>query len=283
VKLERGQVAVVTGGACGIGRALAEGFVDAGLKVVVSDIHEPSLTEAQKDISAKGGEVVAVPADVGSLEDVQRLATATLDRFGRVDIICNNAGTVGKNLPLWEFEMVEWEWLLRVNLWGVIHGIRAFVPYLVDQGTGHVVNVASMAGISTVSFNGPYNVSKHAVVAISETLAADCELRAPKVGVTVVCPGPTSTRLAKEGPRPRPARFTPERDVGILPKDNPGTFRHSSATLSTPEEVAAATVRAIEHDRLYVIEHPGSRPRIEKRINGLLSDLQWCAEQWRAE
>jgi NAD(P)-dependent dehydrogenase (short-subunit alcohol dehydrogenase family) len=264
---------VITGGACGIGLALGEAFVKAGLKVVLVDIHEPSLVEAEREIRSTGGDVATARVDVSSREEMDALAAMTLERFGRVDIICNNAGTVGKNLPIWEFEQVEWEWILRVNLWGVINGVAAFVPHLVAQGSGHVVNVSSMAGISTVSFNAPYNTSKQAVVAISETLQADLALRAPDVGVTVVCPGPTETRLAREGPRARPKEFVPKHDVGIRPEDNPGTFRHSSPTMSTSAEVADTTLKAIEAGRLYAIPHPASRGRIELRINALLADL----------
>jgi NAD(P)-dependent dehydrogenase (short-subunit alcohol dehydrogenase family) len=274
MKLEPGQVAVVTGGANGIGFALCEQFAKAGLNVVMSDIDNGSLGDSASRLSSLPGELITVRTDVTSPDDVSQLAERTVAEFGRVDIVCNNAGTVGKNLPVWEFERVEWEWIMAVDFWGVIHGISAFVPLLVAQGSGHVVNTASMAALTTVPLNGPYNAAKHAVMSLSETLAADLRTQhVDGVGVTVVCPGPTRTRLMTEGPGERPERYRPKVDRGVIPQRNPNTFAGSTDHLLEPDGVARQILGAIESGQFLVAPHPGSLPRVEARIRPLISDL----------
>jgi NAD(P)-dependent dehydrogenase (short-subunit alcohol dehydrogenase family) len=273
VKLEAGQVALVTGGAEGIGLGLATAFARRGMNLVLADIDDNALGVARDKVAGLGVDVVACHTNVTDAAQVQRLADTTLERFGRVDVVCNNAGTIGKCLRIWEFERVEWEWILGVDLWGVIHGIAAFVPHLVAQGAGHVVNTASMAGLTTVPLIGPYSAAKHAVVSISETLWADLQLRAPGVGVTVLCPGPTLTRLMSEGARSRPEHLLPREDRGIDPLQNPGTFAHAASRLLSPDEVAAATLTAIEDDVLYLAPHAGALDRIAPRTERILKDL----------
>jgi NAD(P)-dependent dehydrogenase (short-subunit alcohol dehydrogenase family) len=273
MKLEPGQVAVVTGGASGIGFALCEQFAQAGLHVVMSDVDDDSLTVSAGRLADAPGLVLPVRADVTSPEDVGRLAERTLAEFGRVDVVCNNAGTVGKNMPMWEFERVEWEWIMAVDFWGVIHGISAFVPHLVARGHGHVVNTASMAALTTVALNGPYNAAKHAVLSLSETLAADLRTQGVDVGVTVVCPGPTRTRLMTEGPRERPERYRPKADRGVVPQRNPNTFAGSTDHLLEPDGLARQILQAIESGQFLLAPHPGSLPRVEARFRPLIDDL----------
>jgi NAD(P)-dependent dehydrogenase (short-subunit alcohol dehydrogenase family) len=274
MKLEPGQVAVVTGGANGIGFALCEQFAKAGLNVVMSDIDEGSLADSASRLADSPGRVITARADVTSADDVNRLADLTVNHFGRVDVVCNNAGTVGKNLPMWEFERVEWEWIMAVDFWGVIHGISAFVPRLVAQGSGHVVNTASMASLTTVALNGPYNAAKHAVMSLSETLAADLRTQGiDGVGVTVVCPGPTRTRLMTEGPAERPERYRPKVDRGVIPQQNPNTFAGSTDHLLEPDILARQILDAIEMGQFLVAPHPGSLPRVTARFQRLIDDL----------
>ena len=273
MKLEPGQVAVVTGAANGIGFALCEQFAKAGLHVVMSDVDHDSLTVSAGRLADAPGRVLGVRTDVTSPEDVGRLAERTLAEFGRVDIVCNNAGTVGKNMPIWEFERVEWEWIMAVDFWGVIHGISAFVPHLVARGHGHVVNTASMAALTTVALNGPYNAAKHAVLSLSETLAADLRTQGVDVGVTVVCPGPTRTWLMTEGPRERPERYRPKADRGVAPQRNPNTFTGSTDHLLEPDGLAKQILDAIESGQFLLAPHPGSLPRVQARIRPLIDDL----------
>jgi NAD(P)-dependent dehydrogenase (short-subunit alcohol dehydrogenase family) len=267
MQLKSGQVAVITGGGSGIGYALGEEFAKLGLNLVLADIDQEALELAHTSLAPYGIEVKTVPTDVSDEAQVDRLAEVTLTEFGRVDIICNNAGTIGKCMPLWEFERVDWEWILGVDLWGVIHGIRAFVPYLVAQGHGYVINTASMAGLSVVPLNGPYNAAKHAVVSISETLWSDLQQIAPGVGVTVLCPGPTLTRLMTEGGRSRPLHLMPKEDKGVSPLLNPGTFAGSTDQLFSAEQVAQVTLTAVGRDQLYVAPHPGAIDRIDQRVS----------------
>ena len=273
MKLEPEQVAVVTGGASGIGFALCEQFAKAGLHVVMSDIDDSSLAGAARRLAGSPGRVLPARTDVTSAEDVGRLADRTLAEFGRVDVVCNNAGTVGKNMPMWEFERVEWEWIMAVDFWGVIHGISAFVPHLVARGRGHVVNTASMAALTTVALNGPYNAAKHAVLSLSETLAADLGTAGVDVGVTVVCPGPTRTKLMTEGPRERPERYRPKVDRGVAPQRNPNTFAGSTSHLLEPDGLARQILDAIEAGQFLLAPHPGSLPRVQARFQPLIRDL----------
>src|SRR4051794_21276914 len=173
-----GRVAVVTGGASGIGFALASAFAAEGMKVVLGDIEAPALDDAVAKLESSGAEAIGVRTDVSDDASVAALAAAAVDRFGAIHIACNNAGVGGGGLS-WEAPLSTWEWVLGVNMWGVIHGIRAFVPILMEQDEAHIVNTASIAGLAAGPFMGPYNASKHAVVALSETLYHEMALMAP--------------------------------------------------------------------------------------------------------
>lgn len=165
----KGKVAVITGGANGIGRALAERSAKAGMKVVLADIEEAALAHTQKKILAAGATVMAVKTDVSKLTDVETLARKTLDAFGAVHLVCNNAGVFPMPKPLWETTLEDWQWCLGVNLWGVIHGIRTFVPLMLKQNTEcHMINTASVAGLLSLPYISIYHATKHAVVSITE-------------------------------------------------------------------------------------------------------------------
>src|SRR6478672_6631260 len=198
-----GRVAVVTGGASGIGFGLASAFAAEGMKVVLGDIEAPALADAVGKLEATGADVIGVRTDVSNAEQVQTLADAAVDRFGAIHIACNNAG-VGAGGLSWEAPLDTWEWVFGVNLWGVIHGLRSFVPILMQQSQAYVVNTASIAGLVAGPFMAPYNASKHAVVALSETLHHEMAMMAPHVKVSVLCPGWVRTRIA-DSERNRPA------------------------------------------------------------------------------
>src|SRR3954471_7231696 len=209
-----GKVAVVTGGASGIGRAVAERLAGEGMRLVIADVEEAALAETEKAFADKGAEVLAVRTDVSDGAAVDALRDQTLERFGAVHLIHNNAG-VGSGGPIWTLTEADWAWVLGVNLWGVIHGIRAFVPLLVEQGEGHVVNTASMAGLISTPMMAPYNASKHAVVTISETLHYDLQLAGSPVRVSVLCPGVVQTRI-HESHRNRPGGGAAEPEAGAF-------------------------------------------------------------------
>jgi NAD(P)-dependent dehydrogenase (short-subunit alcohol dehydrogenase family) len=245
-----GKVAVVTGGASGIGRALAQRFAAEGMHVVVGDVEKAALDAVVAELSAGGTEVLGVLTDVSDAAQVAALADATVDRFGGVHVVCNNAG-VGAGGTCWEAPLETWEWVLGVNLWGVIHGLRSFVPLLLAQGEGHVVNTASMAGVVAPPFMGPYNASKHAVVAISESLHHELALAAPGVKVSVLCPGWVRTRIA-DSDRNRPERYT-------VADDTLGELREAVRSLieggMPPEGVADKVVAAIRDERFWILTH----------------------------
>src|SRR2546421_54850 len=243
-----GRVAVVTGGASGIGRAMAELFARERAKVVVADIDERALAAVVESIRTRGGEALGVPTDVTNLTSVQALAATAFRTFGRVNVVCNNAG-----VALWGgLEAAthrDWRWVLGVNLWGVIHGVEAFVPRMIaQQSEGHVVNTASMAGLIASQGLGVYNTSKYAVVGLSETLVKD--LRPYGIGVSVLCPMGVATRI-RDSERGRPPALRNEGAAAAAPVELIGR------TLS-PEPVAAMVVDAIRRNRFYIIPHEES-------------------------
>ena len=200
----RGKVAVVTGAASGIGRAMAERFAREGMKVVLADVQEKPLAEAREASAAAGAEVIAVPTDVSKWEQVEALARRAVEAFGAAHVLCNNAGVAVGGVA-WETPVADWEWILGVNQWGVVHGIRAFVPRMIAQGEGHVVNTASMAGLVSAPGMSAYCATKHAVVTISECLHHDFAItgNAGTMHVSVLCPGWVKTNIA-ESVRNRP-------------------------------------------------------------------------------
>ena len=213
-----GRVAVVTGAASGIGRALAERFAAEGSAVVVADLDASEAEVVAAGIRAAGGEAEAVAVDVSDAAAVDRLAATTLERFGRVDVLCNNAGVSTFNL-FRDQTLDDWRWVVGVNFWGVVHGLQTFVPIMREQGTpGHIVNTASIAGlVSGVAFIGPYCATKVAVVSISETLAQELAIEESPIGVSVLCPSSVDTKVM-ESERGRPAGAggrTPHRDGGV--------------------------------------------------------------------
>jgi NAD(P)-dependent dehydrogenase (short-subunit alcohol dehydrogenase family) len=197
MELSAGKVAVVTGAASGIGFALAERFARSGLNVVLADIEQDALEAAEQKIVTHGVKTLAVPTDVSDEAAVHALARAAVDRFGSVHVVCNNAGVVSNADP-WLGPLSAWKWVLGVNLWGVIHGIRAFMPVLAVQGEGHIVNTASMAGLLP-GFSPSYDATKHAVVAISEDLYRTMKIAEVPVGVSVLCPGWVRTSILEAG------------------------------------------------------------------------------------
>ncbi len=247
-----GRVAVVTGAASGIGRALARRFAADGAHVVMADVVADSLEAAAGDLAAAGGDVLAVPTDVTDPGAVDDLARRTLDHFGAVHVVCNNAGTLAQG-PVWEIGLDDWHRVMDVNFWGVLHGVHSFVPILLEQGQpAHIVNTASMAGVVTLPGIGPYVASKHAIVSLSEVLYADLAAVGAPIGVSVLCPGYVPTRLGQ-----------PDRQAPV-PAAAPGQV--------SVDDVADDVVDAIATDRFYVFTHRGSTRRVEERMRAIVDD-----------
>jgi len=263
-----GKVAVVTGGASGIGRALCERFAAAGMSVVAADVEEEALAAVERALRDGGARTLAVRTDVSRAADVEALARRTLDAFGAVHVVCNNAG-VSLAGPLWEHTLEDWQWLLGVNLWGVVHGLRTFVPILLAQGTpGHVVNTASIAGLTSTPFLGVYNVSKHAVVTMSETLAQELALQGASVKVSVLCPGFVNTRIL-DSSRNRPGTLAPGAERPRPPELEQAVRRMIEEGMP-PREVAEQVFRAIEEERFWVLTHPEVVPRLRERLADMI-------------
>jgi NAD(P)-dependent dehydrogenase (short-subunit alcohol dehydrogenase family) len=248
----KGKVAVIAGAASGIGFALAEKFADEDMKVVLADLEENALNSATKAIEAKGVETLAVVTDVSSQQDVDALAEKTLEKFGSVHVVCNNAGVLRGGLS-WEMPLEDYKWHLGVNTWGVIHGIRTFMPILIEQDEETViVNTSSQSGITCTPYSAAYCLSKHAVVALSECLYHEVVMHGLKVQVAVLCPMAVDTNIDKSE-RIRPDRYKLPSDA----KSDIADFvtEGLSAQLKkgiTPELMAEQTLQGIREERFYI-------------------------------
>lgn len=263
----RDKVAVVTGGASGIGRAVAEAAAGAGMKVVLADIEEPALKETDAALSATGAEVLSVVTDVSDRSSVDELRDRTLSRFGAVHLVHNNAGVAVGGL-VWTVSEPDWRWVLGVNLWGVVHGIASFVPALIEQGEGHVVNTASLAGLTSPGLLAPYNVTKHAVVTLSETLYRDLAMVGAAVGVSVLCPGFVQTGIAHSD-RNRPAWAPAPPPIGDAAAFQEGMDAFVDSGMD-PGRVAEMVLEAVRTDRFYIITHDDSPAMVETRLRDII-------------
>lgn len=260
-----GRTAVVTGGASGIGLAMAERFAADGMNVVIGDIEQGALDAAVAGLRESGAAAVGALVDVSDPIQMTALADAARDEFGGFHLVCLNAGVGGGGLS-WEADLATWQWVLDVNLWGIVHGIHAFVPELVDQEVGHVVITASLAGFVYGPMMGPYNASKAAAVAIGETLSAELAAEAPDVGVSILCPGWVNTRIF-ESDRNRPG--------GPVERDTPGRMAREEAAAffaaaMPTSDVADAVADAVRERRLHILTHEMSEPAIRDRIGRVL-------------
>jgi NAD(P)-dependent dehydrogenase (short-subunit alcohol dehydrogenase family) len=267
------KVAVITGGASGLGLAMARRFAREGMKLALGDVEEEPLRRIEQEFRRSGIPVLAIRTDVSRGHDVERLAEKTLATFGAVHIVCNNAG-VGPGGVVWENTTADWEWVLGVNVWGVIHGVRVFVPIMLRQNTPcHVVNTASVAGLLSVPGMGIYCVSKHAVVTLSECLYHDLAARGAKIGVSLLCPAYVPTGIA-DSERNRPAMLhNPPRPRSPEDLEREQMMRHAveSGRIS-PDDVAQMVFDGIVQDRFYILTHPRIKAAIETRVQDILED-----------
>jgi NAD(P)-dependent dehydrogenase (short-subunit alcohol dehydrogenase family) len=270
-----GKVAVVTGGASGIGYAMASAFRREGMSVAIGDVEEAALADAVERLRAEDGpgDVVGVGTDVADLASVEALRDEALEALGGAHVVCNNAGVAAGGL-LWETTEADWQWILGVNLMGVVHGIQAFVPGFLEQGEGYVVNTASMAGVTSPPFMGPYNATKHAAVTISETLYAELQMMtAGAVGVSVLCPGWVRTQIHRSD-RNRPESLLGEAPNAFAEGGEGGPRSVLEGLIADglePDDVAQLVLDGIADDRFYLFTHDDWSPMVERRATALLA------------
>ncbi len=264
---------MVTGAASGIGRGMAEAFAAEGMKLVLSDIEAGALESTAEELRSGGAEIRAVRADVSQPEQVEALARETLDAFGSIHVVCNNAGVATGGVPTWESTLDDWRWILGVNLMGVVHGVRSFIPLMLERGEeGHVVNTASIAGLVTGAGNALYSVTKHAVVALSESLHNELSLRGARVGISVLCPGWVNTQI-DESERNRPGELADTADLPETPEVQmfSKVFREQLRTGLDPRRAGEIVVEAIRAQRFYVLTHDWQN-MIQHRMENILGD-----------
>lgn len=266
------RVAVITGAASGIGRGLAKRCVQEGMKVVLADIEEPTLLQTQKELQSIGAKVLAIRTDVSKARDVEVLANKTLDTFGAVHLLFNNAG-VSAGSTIWESSLADWEWVLGVNLWGVIHGLHVFIPIMLAQDTEcYIVNTASVAGLLSLGGVAPYQATKHAVVALSEHLYHSLAQQNAKVKASVLCPGFVNTRIM-DAERNRPIGLQNETaNTPLSPEDKvlAEYMRQVLQAGMSPLQVADYVFKAIREERFYILTHPEINTAVQIRMEDIL-------------
>ncbi|MFD6255984.1 SDR family NAD(P)-dependent oxidoreductase [Nocardia sp. NPDC060256] len=262
-----GKVAVVTGAASGIGRGMAEAFLNAGMRVVLSDVEVAALHSTTAELRTAGADVHAVVADVSAPDDVTTLAEATLEKYGAVHVLCNNAGVYSGSRPSWDSTLDDWEWILGVNLMGVVHGHSIFLPIMIEQGAdAHIVNTASLAAV--VGGSSLYGATKSAVLALSETVYLELVDDGFKPRVSVLIPGVVDTNIF-DSERNRPKRFA---EVGPRPVSwNADTARKAFALGTSPRVIGEQVVQAIHEERFYVLTHPEWKGHIEHRMRQIIN------------
>jgi NAD(P)-dependent dehydrogenase (short-subunit alcohol dehydrogenase family) len=266
MKLESGQRAVVTGAASGIGFALAEALCLRGLTVVLADVEATALETARASLAARGFTVHAETCDVADAAAVDGLAQAVLARFRQVDLVVNNAGVGGRLGPLWDSQPGDWAWTFGVNVFGIANGVRSFLPSMLRQGAGHVVNVASLAGLTAPPFLGPYVASKHAVVGLSESLAAELAMVGSRVRVSVVCPGHVQSRIAEsERNRPPALAAASRTPPDVLARIHAG-FVQALGDAMAPGDLASRVLAGIEKDDFLILTHPELNGGVRSRL-----------------
>jgi len=266
-----GKTAVITGAASGIGLALAERFAAAGMQVVLADIQGDALERAVKGLEQRQARVLGVVTNIMLEQSVQQLAEQAISAFGKVHVLCNNAGVAsargGLGTGIWEVPEADWGWVMGVNFYGVLYGLRAFVPHMLEHGeSGHIVNTASLAAL--MPGGGTYGVSKHGVLSLTETLYNDLKSRASKIGASVLCPGFVNTNIFDaERNRPR----TLARSDDSPPNEVMEAARNMLAQGKDPAEIAEAVFEAIQRDALYVLPHPAWDEFVRNRIEHVLA------------
>ena len=265
-----GRVAVITGGASGIGRGMARAFADAGMKLMLADLDEAMLAATVEELAQRGVEVASHRCDVSKLEDVEALAAATLERFGAVHVLCNNAG-IGIPTPTNNIRIEDWRWIIDVDLWGPIYGVKTFLPIMEEQGEGHINTTASLAGLIAGGFMGAYNVAKHGAVALMGTLERDLRGRKSPVRASVLCPGPINTDISRHSVDYRPSRAKPKANSAAEGKAG-ATIQNILETGLDPDEVGRLVLDGVQRDTFWILTHPNFSKVLTRQLDALIGD-----------
>lgn len=265
------KVAVITGGGSGIGRSMAMAFAAEGMKIVIADVRDDALAAVRAELEDGGAAVHTVIADVSDAAQVQRIANETKKRFGAVNVVCNNAGVAAGGFT-WELSLEDWQWVVGVNLWGVIHGVRTFVPMMIEQGDEcHIVNTASLAGLISMPLVGPYHVTKHGVVTLTEALYHELQLMGHSIGASVLCPAWVKTNIMKS------VELRPEGQAE--PEVSPPMQMMQTAMESaihdrgmSPDDVAQRVLTAVREGQLYILTHPQFSENVTTRADNIVAE-----------
>jgi len=264
------RTAVITGGASGIGLGMARSFAKRGMQLVLADLDEGLLRDAEQEFSDAGVSVMSQICDASKLEDIEHLAEATIDRFGSVHVVCSNAG-VGIPTSALNFKLSDWDWIINVDLWGPIYAVKTFLPLIEAQGEGHINATSSMAGLISSQMMGAYNIAKHGVVALMA--ATERELRAKKSNVraSVLCPGPINTNISRHSVDYRPGRGKPKNDTAKAGK-LAGNIQSALEQGMHPDEVGELVARAIEEEKFWILTHPRWAKSVQKQLDAMVSE-----------
>jgi len=266
-----GRVAVVTGAAAGMGLGMVRAFAGAGMRVVAADVRAEPLDDAVAALRADGHEVIGVPTDVSQLSSVEALAAATIDAFGAVHVLCNNAG-VGMFAPISRTSIDDWEWVLGIDLWGPIYGIKVFLPLLEEQDEGHINSTSSVAGLVAGGAAGPYNVAKHGVVALMATL--ERELRAAKspVRTSVLCPGAVNTEISRNSMENRRARRGPTSARSTEGEKLGDKMAQALAGGMEPDDVGHLVLDAVLNDQFWIFTEPRLLRHLQQQVDVMVNE-----------
>lgn len=266
----QGRVAVITGGASGIGLGIARALANRGMKLVIADLNQETIDAALNDFSAVGVEAMGVLCDVSKLEQVQNLADKTVEKYGAVHVLCNNAG-VGIPTSAREIKLEDWKWIIDVDLWGPIYGVKIFAPLIEAQGEGHISATSSMAGLISANKMGAYSVAKHGVVALMTALERELRSKKSQVTASVLCPGPINTNISRNSVSYRPPMLKPNSS-----KQSSGKRGASIQAIledgMAPDEVGELVATAIRDDKFWILTHPWWVKGVQRQLDALRED-----------
>jgi NAD(P)-dependent dehydrogenase (short-subunit alcohol dehydrogenase family) len=264
------RVAVVTGGASGIGLGIVRALAQRGMKLVVADLDQAALDATLTELQAGGVEAVGRMCDVSDLEQVQALADATIEAFGSVHVLCNNAG-VGIPTSARHLKLEDWQWIINVDLWGPIYGVKVFLPLIEAQGEGHINSTSSMAGLISSGMMGAYNVAKHGVVALMAAVERELRARKSNVRASVLCPGPVNTNISRHSVEYRPGKAKPKSD-GDKAGKMASNIQASLEQGMDPDEVGVLVADAIAAEKFWILTHPHWAKAVQKQLDSLVLD-----------